>query len=81
MRTKSHDIPQIQTQLTLIRWYLNAAAGTSQEAVRHKIQQARELYETAACSLSYLNLSAEQRESIERELSALRSQLETAGDG
>jgi hypothetical protein len=81
MRTKSYDITWIQTQLTLIRWYLDAATRASAEAVRQKIQQAREVYEAAARALSQMDLSEDQRESIDREMSVLRCRLDAAQDG
>ncbi|HTX24547.1 MAG TPA: hypothetical protein VMD03_07820 [Steroidobacteraceae bacterium] len=79
MGSQDQDLSSIQTQLTAARWHLDAAVSAPAEAVPHSLQRARDSYESIVGSLSRLNLTAEQRAHLERELSALRSRLEAAG--
>lgn len=74
-RKHHHDFTWIQTQLTLARWYLDAAASAATERVHHHSQQARNVYEATVRSLSRLSLDEQQRNLVARELSALRVQL------
>lgn len=77
MGTK-HDLTWIQTQLTLTRWYLDAAASAAAGAVRHHLQQAQNVYDVTVCSLSQFHLDEGQRASIEQALSDLQARLERA---
>ncbi|GEM_PF-2115339 len=79
MRRTNYDIAWAQAQLTLARWYLDAAADATSEAVHHHLRQARRVYEITMHSLSHLDLSMEQRTAVEGELAVLRSRLEAAG--
>lgn len=72
MSTKHHDFRWIQTQLTLARWYLDAAAYAVAGTVHHHVHQAQRTYELTVQSLSQLSLDEPQRSCIERELAALR---------
>jgi hypothetical protein len=75
-----HDISSIRTRLTATRWHLDAAVGVASHAMLYNLRRARSLYEEIARSLPLLNLTHEQSEEIERELSAIRSRLEAAGE-
>lgn len=77
MGTKHHDVKWIQTQITLTRWYLDAAASAAAQRVHHHLQQAHRMYEITVGSLRHLSLDEDQRGSIERELEALRVRLDT----
>lgn len=77
MGTKYHDFRWIQTQLTLTRRYLDAAAHAAADAVYQHIEQANRMYEVTARSLSHLNLDEDERSFIERELTTLRLRLQT----
>lgn len=72
MGTKHHDFTWIQTQLTLTRWYLDAAASAAAEAVHHHLEQAHSIYEITARSLAHLSLDEHERSFVERELAVLR---------
>lgn len=78
MGTKCHDLKWIQTQLTLARWYLDAASSAAAEAMRNNLRHAQSMYDVAMRALSQLDVDEDQRASIERELSELRARLETA---
>ena len=78
MTAQDIDLTWIQTQLTLVRWYLDSAAASAAGAVRHRLAQARDVHETMNSSLARLKLSKEQRASVESELSVLHSRLERA---
>jgi hypothetical protein len=80
MNQKDCDLTWIQSQLTLARWYLDAAASSAAGAVRHQLKKATDVYDRVKVSLSNMELNDEQRESVERELSAVRVRLETASD-
>lgn len=71
-------LTRIQTQLTVVRWYLDAAVSTAAESVRQNIQVARHTYEGILLALSQLDLQAGQRQQLEKELSAVRERIEAA---
>lgn len=75
MEMQHRDFDWIETQLTLARWYLDAAANAAAEAAYHHLQQARNVYEVTVRSLSQLNLDGQQRGRVERELALLRVRL------
>lgn len=76
MGTKHHEFEWIQTQLTLTRWHLNAAAHATSETLHRHLHQAHRMYEVTARSLSELSLDGDQRSFIERELAAVRARLD-----
>jgi len=80
MGTNRHDLTWIQTQLTLVRWYLDAAGSAVAEAVRHHVQQAQNMYDVTVQTLAVLDLNVEERKSIERELSDVAARLQAAGE-
>jgi hypothetical protein len=81
MGTMDRDITWIQTQLTMARWYLDAAVTATAESVREHVQRARQSYEGVLQSFSQLDLDGEQREQLEREVSALKARVEAAESG
>jgi hypothetical protein len=79
--TNDPDISSIRTQLTAVRWHLDAAVGVASDTRLQNLRLARQLYEDLTRSLPHLNLTREQREEVERDLSAIRSRLgAAAGD-
>lgn len=80
MKAEDCDVTWVQTQLTLARWHLHAATSSVAGAVRQRLQQAREVYEMTASTVSRLQLNEEQRTSIEQELATLRFCLESSKD-
>jgi hypothetical protein len=80
MGTKDHDISSIRTQLTAARWYLDAAVGAAADVALRNLRRAGQIYSEIAGWLDRSHLTGDQREEIERELSAVRSRLEAAGE-
>lgn len=80
MGANHHDFAWIQTQLTVTRWHLDAAGSAAAEAVRHHVEQAQSVFGVTVGRLAVLQLSTEERDSIERELSEVRARLEAAGE-
>ena len=76
MGTKHHEFEWIQTQLTLTRWYLDAAAHATAETLHRHLRQAHRMYEVTARCLSDLSLDGNQCTIIEQELEELRARLD-----
>ena len=80
MGGQQYDITWVQTQLTLARWHLDAASSSTTGALQRNLQRSWEVCERALRGLSMMDVPAEQRETIERELGALRSRLQALRD-
>ncbi len=79
MGTVDDDIAWLQTQLTVAQWHLDAAVTAPIEAARRNIDKARQAYDSAREAFQELNLSAERRETLARELASLCERLRAAG--
>ena len=73
------DATWIRLQLTLMRWYLDAASNAATEAVHQHIQHAWHVYEISQQALSTCQLTYDERSELERELSVLGAELELGG--
>jgi hypothetical protein len=81
MGATDRDITWIQTQLTMGRWYLDAAASASAEFARNYLERARRTYEGILQSLSQLDLSSEERELIGKAVSTLGERIAATEPG
>jgi hypothetical protein len=79
MGTMDDDIAWLQTQLTMARWHLDAALAAPIELARRNIERARQAYDGAREALENLDVTAERRELIARELVSIRERLQAAG--
>lgn len=79
MGTMDDDIAWLQTQMTMARWHLDAALAAPTEVARRSIDRARRAYDGAREALADLDVAAERRETIVRELAGIRERLEAAG--
>lgn len=73
------DITWFRLQLTLMRWYLDAASSAATEAAHHYLQRVRNVYETSEHALNKCQLTHDERREVEMELSVLWTELEPGG--
>jgi len=81
MDAMERDITWIQTQLTMARWYLDAAVSAGAESVHQHVDRARQTYEGIRRALTHLDINTEDREPIEKALSALHERIAAAESG
>jgi hypothetical protein len=78
MGAMDRDITWIQTQLTMARWYLDAAVSAGAESVRQHVERARQTYEGIRRALTHLDMNIEDRKQIEKALLALGERIAAA---
>lgn len=76
MRTDDQDLEWIRTQLTIARWFLDAAVlEPDPSAVRQHRERARQACDAIVSALSKLDPSTAERGQFQQELAAIQSRL------